>query len=48
MNVAQMNVSQIDADVALRAYKEHRAAYDRRDWEIERIYRAMMGDGGVA
>jgi len=25
----------------LREYKEHRNAYDKRDWEIERIYRAI-------
>lgn len=26
---------------ALRAYKAHRNAYDKRDWEVERIYRAI-------
>jgi hypothetical protein len=36
-----MKVSAEAAAVAVRAYKEHRATYDARDWEIERIYRAI-------
>jgi hypothetical protein len=41
MNVPSLNIPQQDAAAALRSYKEHRACYDARDWEIERIYRAI-------
>lgn len=43
MNVqtVNMSVSQYDARVLLREYKEHRSMYDKRDWEIEKIYRAI-------
>lgn len=36
-----MDVSQRDAEKALSAYKIHRSSYDTRDWEIEKIYRAI-------
>jgi len=43
MNVQSMNnaVTQEAALTALQQYKSHRDAYDKRDWEIERIYRAI-------
>ena len=41
MNVQQIAVTQLEAMQALRQYKAHRNVYDRRDWEIERIYRAI-------
>lgn len=41
MNVQPMAVSMQQATEALREYKQHRNVYDRRDWEIERIYRAI-------
>jgi len=41
MNVQPVNVSQEDARAALREYKQHRAVYDERDKEIERIYRQI-------
>lgn len=41
MNVQPMNVDMAQAQVALREYKAHRNVYDKRDWEIERIYRAI-------
>lgn len=41
MNVVGLNVSVHDASAALREYKTHRDTYDARDWEIERIYRAI-------
>src|ERR1051325_6725940 len=43
MEVAEMNaeVKQDEAWHALRQYKEHRNTHDARDWEIERIYRAI-------
>lgn len=41
MNVAPLAVTQEAAAIALREYKAHRATYDKRDWEIERIYRAI-------
>lgn len=43
MNVAALNagVSETEALTALRQYKEHRSTHDARDWEIERIYRAI-------
>lgn len=41
MNVSKMQVSQQEAYAALREYKQHRSAYDKRDWEIERIYRKI-------
>lgn len=41
MNVQPLSVTQHQAWTALREYKQHRDVYDRRDWEIERIYRAI-------
>lgn len=41
MNVQPIQVSQEVAQAALREYKSHRAVYDKRDWEIERIYRQI-------
>lgn len=41
MKVQNLGVSQESALVALREYKKHRAVYDKRDWEIERIYRQI-------
>ncbi len=41
MNVASLGVTSDQAFEALRQYKQHRDAYDKRDWEIERIYRAI-------
>lgn len=41
MNVAKLNVSQDAAREALLTYKAHRNVYDKRDWEIERIYRQI-------
>jgi hypothetical protein len=41
MNVAPMNVTQDAALEALKTYKAHRNVYDKRDWEIERIYRQI-------
>lgn len=41
MNTATLNVSVQDAATALREYRVHRNTYDERDWEIERIYRAI-------
>lgn len=41
MNVPTMNVSAAAATEALKTYKAHRATYDKRDWEIERILRAI-------
>jgi hypothetical protein len=41
MNVERIAFSADDAAIALREYKQHRAAYDARDWEIERILRAI-------
>ncbi len=41
MNYSQMSVSKEAATEALLNYKRHRASYDQRDWEIERIYRAI-------
>jgi hypothetical protein len=41
MEVQHLNVSQQQAFAALKVYKEHRNVYDKRDWEIERIYRAI-------
>ena len=40
MNVKPL-MQQAAAQAALLAYKQHRAAYDKHDWEIERIYRAI-------
>ena len=34
-------MSRSEAHACLREYKEHRNRYDKRDWEIERIYRAI-------
>lgn len=41
MNVQPLGVQQNDALLALKEYKQHRSVYDVRDWEIERIYRAI-------
>lgn len=43
MNIQPLNLSvdQEHAVAALKQYREHRNAYDKRDWEIERIYRAI-------
>lgn len=41
MNVPSFNVTQEQARQALLEYKQHRGVYDRRDWEIERIYRQI-------
>ncbi len=41
MNVPTLNVTQEAARQALLQYKAHRNVYDKRDWEIERIYRQI-------
>jgi hypothetical protein len=41
MNVQPLGVTQDAAMNALREYKQHRSVYDKRDWEIERIYRQI-------
>jgi hypothetical protein len=41
MNVQHVNVSQQDARAAVLEYKQHRGVYDKRDWEIEAIYRRI-------
>lgn len=41
MNVQPLQIDQLAAATALREYKQHRDVYDKRDWEIERIYRAI-------
>lgn len=41
MNVQPLSTDQAQAQAALREYREHRDRYDARDWEIERIYRAI-------
>ena len=41
MNVSALNVTSAAAQQALLEYKQHRATYDKRDWEIERIYRQI-------
>jgi hypothetical protein len=41
MQVKPLGVTQYQAIAALADYKQHRAVYDKRDWEIERIYRAI-------
>lgn len=41
MNVSALNVTREQAQEALLEYKQHRNSYDKRDWEIERIYRAI-------
>jgi hypothetical protein len=41
MNLQPLAVNQQAAYAALREYKAHRDTYDKRDWEIERIYRAI-------
>lgn len=41
MNVQPLNVTKAAAAEALLQYKSHRAVYDKRDWEIERIYRQI-------
>jgi hypothetical protein len=41
MDVQTLQVTPESATAALRQYKAHRDRYDRRDWEIERIYREI-------
>lgn len=41
MNVSPLNVTKAQAIEALKEYRAHRSVYDRRDWEIERIYRQI-------
>ena len=41
MNVQSLGVTQDQAIIALRDYKMNRGVYDKRDWEIERIYRQI-------
>jgi len=42
MNVQPLATAEAEAAWnALREYKQHRDVYDKRDWEIERIYRAI-------
>lgn len=41
MNVQTLGVTQTQAMDALKVYKAHRSSYDKRDWEIERIYRQI-------
>jgi hypothetical protein len=41
MNVQPLSVTREQATAALREYKAHRNVYDKRDWEIERIYRQI-------
>lgn len=41
MNVQSLQVEQAAARVALKEYRQHRSVYDKRDWEIERIYRSI-------
>lgn len=41
MNVTELAVTQEAALVALGEYKKHRDVYDQKDWEVERIYRAI-------
>jgi hypothetical protein len=41
VNASILNVSAQDASAALREYRVHRNTYDERDWEIEKIYRAI-------
>lgn len=41
MNVPSMGVTAAQAYAALHEYKQHRSVYDKRDWQIERIYRAI-------
>ena len=41
MNIQPLNVDALHARAALREYKANRSVYDRRDWEIERIYRQI-------
>ena len=41
MNVQPLGVTAEEAAIALVEYKAHRSTYDKRDWEIERIYRQI-------
>lgn len=41
MNHIPIHFDKQAAREALAAYKAHRNTYDKRDWEIERIYRAI-------
>lgn len=41
MNVQKLSTTSFQAMTALREYKQHRDVYDKRDWEIERIYRQI-------
>jgi hypothetical protein len=41
MNVQPIAVEKLAAQAALKEYKAHRSVYDKRDWEIEKIYRQI-------
>jgi hypothetical protein len=41
MNVQPLDVTREQASAMLLEYKAHRNTYDKRDWEIERIYRTI-------
>jgi hypothetical protein len=41
MNVPQLKTTQAEAYLALKDYRAHRGVFDKQDWEIERIYRAI-------
>lgn len=41
MNIAPLAVDQNAACEALKIYRQHRGSYDKLDWEIERVYRAI-------
>ncbi|HEY1865921.1 MAG TPA: hypothetical protein VGG55_02530 [Candidatus Acidoferrales bacterium] len=41
MDVRHFEIDRAAAASALAQYKEHRSTHDSRDWEIERIYRAI-------
>jgi len=41
MTVQPIAVDRLAAQAALKEYKAHRSVYDKRDWEIEKIYRQI-------
>lgn len=41
MNVQPLAVTQDQAILAVKEYKDHRGRFDALDWQIERIYRAI-------
>lgn len=41
MNIQPLMSDKVAALEALNQYRKHRDVYDKRDWEIERIYRAI-------